>query len=246
MPWAKKETGGCRGDVGHDWATRAGVLPPPVAERVREGAHGLSANMTRQIPAKPRWQVTGRMRKHAWALRTDMMLAERIAWRAVRAHRLNGVGFRRQAPIGPYIVDFVSYAAMLVIEIDGGQHFEDSHERRDAIRDRYLKRLGFRVVRFNDYDVMTNRNAHRHRCGAGRSRSPLPTLPRKRGRRRDRAVGEKRNGRLLLRCTARLGNPRRRVPSPACGGGIGRGPAAYPRGAGARQGWLAIFAGMRD
>ena len=72
------------------------------------------------------------MRAHAHALRRDMTLAERIIWRELRAHRLNGAGFRRQAPIGPYIVDFVSHSAMLIIEIDGGQHFEDAHEARDA------------------------------------------------------------------------------------------------------------------
>jgi len=113
--------------------------------------------MTNQIPAKPNWQVTSRMRRHARALRRDMTLAERIVWRAVRAHRLNGIGFRRQTPIGPYIVDFVSLGAMLIIEIDGGQHFEDAHERRDAIRDAYLRRCGFRVLRFNNHGVMAMR-----------------------------------------------------------------------------------------
>jgi very-short-patch-repair endonuclease len=86
-----------------------------------------------------------------------MTPAERIVWYALRAHRLNGAGFRRQVPIGPYIVDFVSHAAMLIIEIDGGQHFEDAHERRDAVRDGYLNSNGFRVLRFNNREVMTNR-----------------------------------------------------------------------------------------
>jgi very-short-patch-repair endonuclease len=98
------------------------------------------------------------MRSHARALRKDMTPAERIIWYAVRAHRLSGAGFRRQVPIGPYIVDFVSHAAMLIIEIDGGQHFEDSHERRDAVRDAYLNAEGYRVLRFNNREVMTNRH----------------------------------------------------------------------------------------
>jgi very-short-patch-repair endonuclease len=98
------------------------------------------------------------MRSHARALRKDMTPAERIIWYAVRAHRLNGAGFRRQAPIGPYIADFISHAAMLIIEIDGGQHFEDGHERRDAVRDAYLNAEGYRVLRFNNRDVMTNRH----------------------------------------------------------------------------------------
>src|SRR5580704_14764655 len=94
--------------------------------RVREGARSLAIPMTQKIPRKPRWHVTSRMRTHARTLRKDMTLAERIIWHAVRAHRFSAAGFRRQTPIGPYIADFVSHAAKLIIEIDGGQHFEDA------------------------------------------------------------------------------------------------------------------------
>src|SRR5215204_3814284 len=73
------------------------------------------------------------------------------------AHLLYGVGFRRRTPRGPYIVDFVSHQAKLIIEIDGGQHFESEHPRRDARRDAFLESKGFRVLRFNNYDVLTNR-----------------------------------------------------------------------------------------
>ena len=98
------------------------------------------------------------MRSHARELRGNMTRAERVIWQELRAHRLEGMGFRRQTPIGPYIVDFVSHAAMVIVEIDGGQHFEDAHEVRDAIRDSYLRARGFRVLRFNNHDVMTNRD----------------------------------------------------------------------------------------
>ena len=57
-----------------------------------------------------------------------MTKAERIIWYSVRAHRLEGASFRRQTPIGPYIVDFLSHEAHLIVEIDGGQHFEDRQE----------------------------------------------------------------------------------------------------------------------
>jgi very-short-patch-repair endonuclease len=87
-----------------------------------------------------------------------MTPAERIIWYAVRAHRLNGAGFRRQVPIGPYIADFVSHAAMLIVEVDGGQHFEGTHELRDAARDAYLNAEGFRVLRFDNRAVITNRH----------------------------------------------------------------------------------------
>jgi very-short-patch-repair endonuclease len=70
--------------------------------------------------------------------------------------RLNGASFRRQTPIGPFIVDFVCHDARLIVEIDGAQHFEAEHERRDARRDVFLAAEGYRVIRFNNHDVMTN------------------------------------------------------------------------------------------
>ena len=55
-----------------------------------------------------------------------------------------------------YIVDFVSHSAKVVIEVDGGQHFDDAYEARDARRDKFLRSKGFRVLRFSNHDVMTN------------------------------------------------------------------------------------------
>src|SRR5882724_6227534 len=101
--------------------------PPPLAG---EGGEGASP--------RPQWRVRPKMRSHARALRQELTKAERIIWYGLRAHRLEGAAFRRQTPIGPYIVDFVSHAAKLIIEIDGGQHFEEGHERRDRRRDAFL------------------------------------------------------------------------------------------------------------
>jgi very-short-patch-repair endonuclease len=81
---------------------------------------------------KPKWHVSDKQRSRAKALRRDMTDAERIIWYNVRAHRFQGAGFRRQTPIGPYVVDFVSHAAKLIIEVDGGQHFEPENIARDA------------------------------------------------------------------------------------------------------------------
>jgi very-short-patch-repair endonuclease len=111
------------------------------------------------------------------ALRTNSTNAERIMWRTIRAHRLNGVGFRRQTPIGPYIVDFVSHVAKLVIELDGGQHFENAHEARDARRDRFLHSKGFRVLRFSNYDVMANREGVWTLIAAAVGEAVAPSLP---------------------------------------------------------------------
>jgi very-short-patch-repair endonuclease len=112
--------------------------------------------VTDEVVKRPTWRVTLKARKRARALRTNSTKAEQIIWRAVRAHRLLGVSFRRQTPIGPYIVDFVSHSAKLVIELDGGQHYEAGHEARDARRDNFLRSRGFRVLRFSNYEVMTN------------------------------------------------------------------------------------------
>jgi very-short-patch-repair endonuclease len=107
---------------------------------------------------RPTWQVKPKTRERARSLRRELTGAERVIWHAVRAHRLRGASFRRQAPIGPYIVDFVSHSAKVVIEVDGGQHFEAAHISKDARRDAFLVAEGYRVLRVNNHDVMTNRD----------------------------------------------------------------------------------------
>jgi very-short-patch-repair endonuclease len=67
---------------------------------------------------------------------------------------LTGSHFRRQAQIGPFIVDFVSRKAKLVIELDGGQHNE--HQEADARRTRLIEANGYRVLRFWNHDVLGN------------------------------------------------------------------------------------------
>ena len=79
--------------------------------------------------------------------------AERKLWFAVRAGRLDGK-FRRQVPIGRYIVDFLCPAARLVVELDGGQHNEQ--QAYDAGRTAFLQSQGYRVMRFWNNDVLTN------------------------------------------------------------------------------------------
>ena len=136
---------------------------------------------------QPTWQVSRTMRSRARSLRRDSTNTERIIWNAVRAHRLNGASFRRQTPVGPFIVDFLCHDAKLIIEIDGGQHFEPEHQRRDTRRDSYLASKGYRVIRFSNHDVMTNRQAVFESIAGELTASPSPTLPRKRGRGRQTA-----------------------------------------------------------
>jgi very-short-patch-repair endonuclease len=136
---------------------------------------------------KPHWQVTRKQRSLARSLRLNLTDVERLIWSALRAHRLNGASFRRQTPIGPYVVDFVSHEAKLVVELDGGQHFEAENMRRDARRDAFLRSEGFRVLRFNNHDVMTNRTGVLDTIAATLAEAPSPTLPRRRGRERGSA-----------------------------------------------------------
>jgi very-short-patch-repair endonuclease len=79
-------------------------------------------------------------------LRKNMTDAERRLWSRLRGRQFGGFKFRKQAPIGPYIVDFVCFEAKLIIELDGGQHMLRNHE--DEKRTAWLNTEGFRVFRY--------------------------------------------------------------------------------------------------
>jgi very-short-patch-repair endonuclease len=108
----------------------------------------------------PRWERVGeRVKKSrlpplAKALRKDQTEAEKRLWILLKARQLEGLKFRRQAPIGNYTADFVCFEARLIIEIDGGQHAaEDS---KDLERSAWLQSQGFKVLRFWNDDVLVN------------------------------------------------------------------------------------------
>ena len=82
----------------------------------------------------------------AKALRKRQTKAEGLLWKHLKARQLNGVKFRRQQPVGSYIVDFVSFEQKIVIEIDGGQHIK--RKDYDVKRDAWFQKKGFRVLRF--------------------------------------------------------------------------------------------------
>jgi very-short-patch-repair endonuclease len=79
--------------------------------------------------------------------------SEIALWRHLRAHRLNGEKFRRQQPIGRYVVDFVHFGARLIVEADGGQHNRSAADER---RDTWLRAQGFTVMRFWNNEIMQN------------------------------------------------------------------------------------------
>jgi very-short-patch-repair endonuclease len=76
-------------------------------------------------------------------------------WRLIHPIRQQGWHFRKQAPIGRYVVDFVCHHAKLIVEIDGDSHFTSEGLKSDEIRTRFLVTEGFRVLRFTNADVMT-------------------------------------------------------------------------------------------
>jgi very-short-patch-repair endonuclease len=85
-----------------------------------------------------------------------MTRAETLLWRYLKANHLEGLSFRRQTPMGPYIVDFVCHSARIVIELDGETHDFELQQRRDLIRDKWLVSRGYVVQRFTNNDVMSN------------------------------------------------------------------------------------------
>jgi very-short-patch-repair endonuclease len=82
---------------------------------------------------------------------------EKHLWRFLRRRHVAGARFRRQYPVGPFIADFVCLDAMLVVELDGGQH--QTAIAYDAHRDRFLKAQGFRVLRFWNNEVLQQTDA---------------------------------------------------------------------------------------
>ena len=90
------------------------------------------------------------LRQRARDLRKDSTNAERHLWYNLRANRL-GVKFKRQVPIGAYIVDFVCFEKRLIVERDGGQHMDN--QMYDTKRTDWLAAHGFKVLRFWNHDV---------------------------------------------------------------------------------------------
>ena len=98
----------------------------------------------------------GNLKKYSQNLRCKPTDAEKKLWSKIRLRQLNGYQFYRQRIIGKYIVDFCSPALKLVIEVDGSQHYTSEGIAADKIRDSYLQDCGFKVLRYNDYEVLTN------------------------------------------------------------------------------------------
>ncbi len=102
-----------------------------------------------------------------------------MLWEALRARRFEGLKFRRQHTIGPFVVDFYCEELRVAIEIDGGVHAADVVRRRDAERQRAIEADGVRVVRVLAADV--ERDVHAALSALRAALTPRPPLPARRG-----------------------------------------------------------------
>ena len=93
----------------------------------------------------------------ARSLRSGMTDAEKLLWQHLRNRQLQGCKFRRQHPVGPYIVDFICLDKMLVIELDGGQHAMTIDY--DKKRTRYLEANGYTVMRFWNNEILQHQDS---------------------------------------------------------------------------------------
>ena len=118
---------------------------PPCGGDVPTGTEGGS------LPHTP---VPPKIRSNARRMRKVMTDAELRLWNELRAHRLMGLGFRRQLPIAGYIVDFVCPSEKLIVEVDGSQHANDRDQTYDRVRTRRLEVDGWTVLRFWNDDVL--------------------------------------------------------------------------------------------
>ncbi|MEO1750993.1 ATP-dependent RNA helicase HrpA [Thiofaba sp. EF100] len=128
------------------WDTPSPLAPPP------QGGRGTRPSPLGGEGPGERGRLSPR--DFARSLRKNSTDAEQKLWQQLRAHRFEGTKFRRQHPLGPYVVDFVCLEKRLVIELDGGQHTEA--EAYDQQRNAWLEAQGFRVLRFWNNEVMQN------------------------------------------------------------------------------------------
>ena len=149
-------------------AQQAGPNPSPLWGGVAPKAPGWGTNM-------PHSAITKRTRGQARTLRRSPTDAERKMWFLLRSLKPLGMHFRRQAPIGVYIADFVWHDGKLVIEIDGSQH-ADTRADYDARRTAWLESQGYRILRFWNNDVLkTPRSVGEAILAASKNPTPDPS-----------------------------------------------------------------------
>ena len=130
-------------------------LAGEMSQSDRGGCHRAQhIRSIREMTDMPHEKIPPKLRSHAKSMRRVMTDAELKLWNELRAHRLMGLGFRRQMPIAGYIVDFACPSASLIVELDGSQHGQDAAINYDLERTRRLQANGWTVLRFWNDDVL--------------------------------------------------------------------------------------------
>jgi very-short-patch-repair endonuclease len=119
----------------------------------------------------PKHRVAKNVREKARGLRTSSTDAEKKLWRLLRSRQFASIKFRRQVPIGRWIVDFVAFQQKIIVEADGGQH---AGAAKDLNRDADLAARGFRVLRFWNHDILKNPEGVMEMLGETLKDSPSP------------------------------------------------------------------------
>jgi very-short-patch-repair endonuclease len=134
----------------------------------------------------PHQEIPPNNRRFGKAMRQAMTRAEFRLWTRLRNRQFGDLRFRRQAPLGAYIVDFLCLERRLLVEVDGDQHGFPKHETADAKRDEWLRKEGFVVLRFTNRDAMSDSTgvcetilsaARAHVVADGGYPSPKPASP---------------------------------------------------------------------
>ncbi len=159
-------------------STRESLNPAPLATsslsprgRVGEGVSG---------EAKHHSALPQQLLAYARELRSKATDVENLLWHLLRRNQILGFGFRRQHPLGDYILDFYCHQVKLVIELDGGQHAEDTQQTYDEKRSTWLQSQGITVLRFWNNEVLTNTEGVLQTIfdWLSAKATPSPTLPR--------------------------------------------------------------------
>lgn len=112
------------------------------------------------VPNAPKWQVADPLaytilKENSKNNRRNLTTAETVFWKIAKSSGL-GEKCRRQYIIGQYIVDFFFRKSKLIVEIDGAYHFSDEQQKEDAIRQEWLEKMGYTVIRFTNEDILFN------------------------------------------------------------------------------------------
>jgi very-short-patch-repair endonuclease len=133
---------------------------------------------TRQYEGNLNYGASPDIIEKAKSLRQRMTETEKLLWSQLRAKQLDGFKFRRQHPIWIFIADFYCHEAKLVVELDGGIHFQSGVKEYDFNRTAEIERFEIKVVRFKNEEVLQNLNEVLKKISDEcKARSPSPALP---------------------------------------------------------------------